>query len=93
MDSLEVTWIAAEIVSILQIIHLSQLIFVKFHVIQLVVIKIKSVPFTRYLLKIFLITEFIMHTNAIVNWNLMVMFTLYHMKVCRYYTMLLYIYL
>lgn len=95
MNCFKMTGIAAEIVSIFEIIHLSELIFVKFHVIQLVIIKIKCVALPGYLLKILLITELIMHPNPVINGYLMPMLTLNHMKVGGHphYTMLCHFYL
>ena len=86
MYSFKMTGISAEIICILDIIHLSELIFVEFHVVQLVIIKIKGVAFAGYLLKILLITKLVMHPDPIVQ-----MLIFYHMKIscCRHYSMLL----
>jgi hypothetical protein len=93
MYSFKMTGISAEIICILHIIHLSELIFVKFHVIQLVIIKVKRVALPGYLLKILLITKLVMHPDPIVY--VMPMLTLNHMKVGGHphYTMLCHFYL
>jgi hypothetical protein len=83
MYSFEMTWISAEIICIFVIIHLPELIFIKFHVIQLMIIEVKSVPLPRYLLKVFLVAEFIVHTHPIVDRELVL--TLNHVKVSGRY--------
>ena len=86
MYSFKMTGVSAEIICVLYIIHLSELIFVKFHVIQLVIIKVKRVALPGYLLKILLITKLVMHPDPIVQ-----MLIFYHMKICcsGHYSMLL----
>ena len=64
MHSLELSRISTEIIGILGVIHLSDLIFCQLHIVKFMVIVIKVV-LSRYLLLVFFIREFIMHSRLL----------------------------